>query len=809
MAIYQKNYSKHTNHGFDQALIQYQIGLSFYSDVFSDSFDIGSERLMDELKFAFTEEGVHKENSPGYQSFMLARVQSLIALRGLGDSIISPLAEEYKDKASSFLCAITLPDGTLPLIGDTRGAVFGERNEITQDLIVYDYAASGYVIIKGRDSSGLEFCLILKNSHESNYHRHDDDLSLYFYYDGVTFFGDGGLLSYNEKDPHRIFLRSPLAHSVPVLNRDAIRDRNKLSEFPTIEWVTDSVFKATSWMFGVKVTRQIDFTDICLGKIVVLDQCIAPESVELKSNFMIPDCDDIKIIQNEVLLQNGCRTVSLSSDSGINPLSIYQGSSNCITDSAILSEKYGEIRDATRVSFDGNQKAYEIGFFTNRFEEDQKGVIDKVESIAIPLNSMPSEKTCDLNAWDMPIYHYGVSDDYNDHHFDKDGIHRIDLGFGQSVDICIQGMEAAIESKKTDVLLVGFAAAIASRQEKNKKAPFFSGLNISRGLALPLISIADPSLALSQELALGWHAGNQGAFGFPQRVASILDSIAMSYSSRLLLFGGSGGGFASLILGTLLKSQTTIAVWNPQTSIGEYNRRMVLNYIKIAFPQYTLGEGDDTNLHDALEELGILHDLRTRTLNENVEVFYLQNDSDWLVKSHAISFLKRYPFKRVGLGVFETPDKKMTAFIGTWGEGHVAPPNECIKELLSRLAEGEGPGSLARALEGGLGGMAPLVKGKVYLALDPSLQLNISVNSSEKGYIVRCDIDASDLDLAGVLYAFYLMIDEVRVDVYWYSLENEVIFSGDYPEGKVEVIAFVKDKFDQKIRQKVALKLES
>src|SRR5690606_12221370 len=134
-------------------------------------------------------------------------------LAPLGEQHVSQMGERYIEKAEAFLRAITLPNGDLPMIGDTRGGDKGLPYEQKEKVDVLDYSESGYVIIRGKDGAGKDFFILMKNTHGSNYHRHDDDMMLYVLYDREVVFGDAGLLSHNEKDPKRLFVRSHFAHS--------------------------------------------------------------------------------------------------------------------------------------------------------------------------------------------------------------------------------------------------------------------------------------------------------------------------------------------------------------------------------------------------------------------------------------------------------------------------------------------------------------------------------------------------------------------------------------------------------------------
>lgn len=341
------NYSKHTNHGFDQSLIMYTIAM-YFGENYPKYIELGQRRLIDELDFAFTEQGVHKENSPGYQKFMLSRLNNLLSLSDLGDKKISTRAEEFTDKATAFLKAITMPNDLLPMIGDTRWDDRSESEVLSEHLIIHDYSASGYLIAKGKDSTSKDFYLVFKNCHDSNYHRHDDDLSIIFYYDGKLVFGDGGLLSHNEKDEKRIFVRSPLAHCLPILPFKAERDRSKLVSTPTLRIDESGRFYGTSHMFGKKVERSIDISNIRSGQIVITDS--SSTGVPINSNFLIPEKSSMRFKNSSVTLSFDSFEVRL--DTGEKHLE----ASTCLgwnahapEFSAIISKHLGITEDVSRL----------------------------------------------------------------------------------------------------------------------------------------------------------------------------------------------------------------------------------------------------------------------------------------------------------------------------------------------------------------------------------------------------------------------------------------------------------------------------
>lgn len=347
-----KHYSKHTNHGFDQAMIALTIASMFAGDEFEAYRQRNRERLKDEVTFAFTDEGVHKENSPGYQKMMLGRLKQLRTLAPLGEQEISQMGERYIEKAEAFLRAITLPNGYLPMIGDTRGGDQGLPYAQKEKVDVLDYSASGYVIVRGKDGKDKEFFILLKNCHFSNYHRHDDDLMIYVFYNGEVALGDGGLLNHNEKDEKRKFLRSHLAHSVPYLAKKPIRNREALKGTASIHTDGSDSILMTSYMFDEEISREVVVLYQGGLEIRLKDSLHRDKKRKIFSNFLFPEPSSVKSNKKSFLSSFStfyCNIENLSSER-IRLVSGWDKQGN--SSSAIFSPNYGQVSDAWRAVLD-------------------------------------------------------------------------------------------------------------------------------------------------------------------------------------------------------------------------------------------------------------------------------------------------------------------------------------------------------------------------------------------------------------------------------------------------------------------------
>lgn len=351
-----KNFSRYTNHGFDQAMISLVISLMFGGGLFEKIKIINKERLLEELRHAFTDEGVHKENSPGYQKFMLERVRQLRIIKILGETDVSDLVDFYVDKAEVFLRALTLPNGYLPLIGDTKlemGLMGSDIDcaKVHPYLDVYDYSKSGYLIAKGVDGLQKSFFLLLKNSHLSNYHRHDDDMMIYLFYDGEVVFGDGGLFNHQEKDGRRKNIRSYRSHCVPYIDSLAIRDRRNLSEDAVVETLSDREFYMESSMFGKRLCRRVCLEIESGLKLRINDRPKEKINEKVWSNFLIPHEKKFEIKNNAAVFRFQDFSCFIRYEAGTEFFSVLGWDDFDYCNGAYFSEKYGEIKSACRISF--------------------------------------------------------------------------------------------------------------------------------------------------------------------------------------------------------------------------------------------------------------------------------------------------------------------------------------------------------------------------------------------------------------------------------------------------------------------------
>ncbi len=256
-------YSKNTNHGFDQSLSLLLVALVFSDHEEAERWrDTGFNRLINEINFAFTEEGVHVENSPAYHFGMIGNMVRARNLLKVSHGFNYDFDDIF-NKALYFLAWITRPDRFVAYIGDSTSyrpslakelldlpsapnvewvATDGKSGEEPKkNFIVFE--KSGYAIYRSSWGPGAnQTHVIMKSGFLSKYHRQDDDLNILIYAYGEDWLIDSGLYNHNQKDPIRIYMRSIKAHNVPYIPGVSIDRVNCSEDFSFIREVTEPGF---------------------------------------------------------------------------------------------------------------------------------------------------------------------------------------------------------------------------------------------------------------------------------------------------------------------------------------------------------------------------------------------------------------------------------------------------------------------------------------------------------------------------------------------------------------------------------------
>lgn len=408
-------------------------------------------------------------------------------------------------------------------------------------------------------------------------------------------------------------------------------------------------------------------------------------------------------------------------------------------------------------------------------------------------------------AWRCPVYKATSLEAAVDAAGKSDGIYRLGAG-SASIDVLMTGSNnlAAGDRKSVLVCLNGLVI-----DRKRKHPPFFGGRGVAKALHMPVLSIDDPTVGLSDDVGLSWYAGNEDVPELVSLIADYLNCFAERHHCRLIFMGGSGGGFGVMSVLRHIQVEASALVWNPQTNISKYRPEFVLAYLRVAFPNLMLkrlgeieGEPSQSELAAMLAQAGVAFDITDWTAPAHVSLLYLQNSTDWHVAAHAVPFMASGTWERLGKRSFHSKDRGVACWFGAWGVGHAAPPAAVIQIALSRLGRGMSVSAIATQLDAEC---ASQYGSMPWFQVDGTPVL--CVQASRDGDIVRVETALTgnvSVD-APYEYAYYLYRDGERKAVSRYTSSPVAQIFCPGGEGRESVLAFVKDAFGATVKTSIAL----
>ncbi len=246
------NIAFHSNHGFYQIIGQLFTGkrLSSYDPMMDAFYNQGQERLCRMLHSQFTDEGIHKENSPDYHRMLLLTILFLLKSNIIADKNII----EFINRIEHCLSLFITPLNSILQFGDSDGQLRWVETKLNHRLCsdpILSYLAtqgkSGHIPDRGLKlfpQSGYAFVrfslsekwedflsssyLAINAAFHSRTHKHADDFTFCWYDKGFPIIVDSGRYGYVGKtepgsdlwkdgfwyaDPFRIYCESTRAHN--------------------------------------------------------------------------------------------------------------------------------------------------------------------------------------------------------------------------------------------------------------------------------------------------------------------------------------------------------------------------------------------------------------------------------------------------------------------------------------------------------------------------------------------------------------------------------------------------------------------
>lgn len=209
-----ESYIAKNNHGLLQVF-----GLNLLCAAAKDRTSCANGRAFAGTMFArllhdqFTEEGVHRENSPAYHEFVRRTIASLNSEPTA--KIPGADTQELLRRVARIKPWLIDPQGNFVAIGDSSGRGKPLALKAASEVAVGDFTKSGYGIV--RDKNSMLFMMGMAHKFT---HKHADDLSFVLFEHGRPLFIDSGKYGYND-NPMRRYVMSAAAHNtVSLLDRD-------------------------------------------------------------------------------------------------------------------------------------------------------------------------------------------------------------------------------------------------------------------------------------------------------------------------------------------------------------------------------------------------------------------------------------------------------------------------------------------------------------------------------------------------------------------------------------------------------------
>lgn len=213
---YTEFYSGLNNHGMyqDSALLKYAVEFER-----PDMIEKASGRLEEYFVGNFDKAGVHLENSPEYHFHMVTAIKELVVAYDEETLPVYDTLNEIYEKSANYANMVTLPNGIIPNIGDSKNMEIDLKEYYSPKIIKESqnsgratYYESGYDIVKEDNTYFLFRAGYLKD-----YHHHNDDLSFWLYKDG-NIFTEVGSYGYMYDIPYTHYAKTFPAHNSLVVD---------------------------------------------------------------------------------------------------------------------------------------------------------------------------------------------------------------------------------------------------------------------------------------------------------------------------------------------------------------------------------------------------------------------------------------------------------------------------------------------------------------------------------------------------------------------------------------------------------------
>lgn len=173
-----------------------------------------------------------------------------------------------------------------------------------------------------------------------------------------------------------------------------------------------------------------------------------------------------------------------------------------------------------------------------------------------------------------------------------------------------------------------------------RQPPFFDRWSWYKYFKESYISYSDPFFFYDDEITLGWFVGTKDEW-YLNSLAEIIKKLADNQgiiNDNMLFFGSSGGGYASVVLATLLKNSKAF-INNAQLFLLNYNEPTLNKLFSLISPTF-----EGMSREEITEEIKYRLDIMELFEKEKYApyiIYYLNSESRGDILDHAIPLFKK------------------------------------------------------------------------------------------------------------------------------------------------------------------------
>lgn len=194
-----------------------------------------------------------------------------------------------------------------------------------------------------------------------------------------------------------------------------------------------------------------------------------------------------------------------------------------------------------------------------------------------------------------------------------------------------------------------------------------------------VLYIADPTLFKHVDANLAWYIGDKD-HQFHDFLGKFIQTIAAKTGIALdhvVLYGSSGGGFASLKLAGLIGQGITAVAINPQINVFLYNKNHVDHYLNVCWKDVSQEILHENPVFDTLNGVSAA----------DCRILFVQNLQDTFhYKNHFIPFLERFNIFSPSIkSKMIEQNSRVRYMVYDHPSGHAAEPKEMLPDIIKNV----------------------------------------------------------------------------------------------------------------------------